>query len=944
MGKSAALVEMLVILILFQSLSFSCIGANSNGSCIKYEREALLKFKAGLLSNSNSLESWVGDDCCVWEGVSCHNITGHVIKLDLSFQFLRGKVSPYLGNVSNLQYLHLGGNELTTDNLHFVSSLSSLKYLNMKDVSFVDKYENWLQSANMLPSLVELYLSYCGLYNSGHVSHLNLTSLEVLNLRYNNFYSTFPSWFSNISNIQYLDLRGNYFRGSLPNEIGNLNSLAFLYLSANSLEGRLPKTFGKLCNLRELAMESNNFSGEFFGLFGNSRSCIQNSLEYLDLFNNSFSGILPNDLGQFKSLEVLNLCKNAFWGPIPVSIGQLSNLALLDLSYNTFRGPIPVSVGQLYNLTTLDVRNNSLDGIVSELHFSKLRRLMSLRMSRNSIVFDIGPNWVPPFQLVAIWLSSCKLGPQFPQWLKTQQYIKTLMMSDVSISDSVPDWFGNISSYFRVLDLSHNQIFGALPKLRKLNEGNGYSTILLNSNKFEGPITDFPSDAVVLDISNNLLQGQIPEMIGRRIMPLLEFLLICNNHLNGTIPVSLCRMESLSLLDLSKNQLSGGLPNCWRNLQALKLIDLSNNMLSGHVPISLGSIKQLQSLHLKNNRLQGKIPMSFKNLKDLKFLDLSMNAFAGLFPPGIGESLSSLTVLSVHSNKLEGEIPLQLCCLSSLRILNLANNMMGGTIPTCFGNFTAMVVYEKAIGYWGHGATTYTESENGGIYDDKLLVDIKGTELEYTRTLQFLCSIDLSGNSFVGSIPKELFNLSSVQNLNLSRNKLDGHIPWNIDNLKSLESLDLSKNNLSGSIPLSISNLNFLSHLNLSFNNLYGRIPSGNQLQTLDDRSIYIGNSGLCGPPLEGCPGDGGKLPTGHEQAGNTRKDNIEMPWFYSGLGMGFLTGYVGVCSILYFKKSWRYAFFQLVDRIYNKLWVAIAIKANQLRSMFQRIKFEQNA
>lgn len=201
-------------------------------------------------------------------------------------------------------------------------------------------------------------------------------------------------------------------------------------------------------------------------------------------------------------------------------------------------------------------------------------------------------------------------------------------MSDASISDSMPDWFGNISSSFRVLDLSHNQIFGTLPKLEKFYEyGIGYSTILLNSNKFEGPVIDFPSDATVLDISDNLLQGHIPEMIGKR-MPRLEFLMISNNHLNGTSPVSLCRMESLTFLDLSKNQLSGELPHCWRNLQALYLIDLSNNMLSGDVPISLGSIKQLQSLHLQNNSLHGEIPMSLKNLKDLQFLDLSMNAFA----------------------------------------------------------------------------------------------------------------------------------------------------------------------------------------------------------------------------------------------------------------------------------------------------------------------------
>ncbi|XP_058008543.1 putative receptor like protein 25 [Hevea brasiliensis] len=270
--------------------------------------------------------------------------------------------------------------------------------------------------------------------------------------------------------------------------------------------------------------------------------------------------------------------------------------------------------------------------------------------------------------------------------------------------------------------------------------------------------------------------------------------------------------------------------------------------------------------------------------------------------------------------------------------------MMIGTIPTCFGNFTAIVMHEDK-GLWD-----YHTSENPYVHYDKdsygenVQVYVKEIELEYTSTLRFLYSIDLSGNNFFGEIPEELMNLSGLQNLNLSGNKLDGKIPRNIGKLKSLESLDLSKNDFSGSIPSSISDLNFLSYLNLSFNHLSGRIPLGNQLQTLDDKSIYIGNNGLCGFPLNNCSEDVDELPKGHEKVGNMRTDDSKMLWFYSGLGMGFVTGFVGVCSILYFKDSWRYVCFQLADRVYNKIWVTVAIKANQLKKKFHINKFEGNA
>ncbi|KAF2299488.1 hypothetical protein GH714_032157 [Hevea brasiliensis] len=325
MGTSAVtVVEILAILVLLQSALFCCSGANFNGSCIKIEREALVKFKTSLsINSSDSLPSWEGDDCCRWEEVTCENITGHVVKLDLSWASVQGKVSLHLGNLSNLQYLDLSSNNgLAIDSLHFPSSL---KYLNMRSV-LLDKCDNWLQSINMLPFLLESDLSSCGLSITGHVSHVNLTSLEVLTLSWNNFNSTIPNWLFNITNLQHLDLSYSAFRGSLSTEMGNLNSLAFLDLSYNSLEGKIPKTLNKLCNLSELHLESNKFSGEISGPFGNSSSCIQNSLENLNLFNNSFSGSLPNNLGQFKCLKYLLLSRNSFCGPIPVSIGQLYNL------------------------------------------------------------------------------------------------------------------------------------------------------------------------------------------------------------------------------------------------------------------------------------------------------------------------------------------------------------------------------------------------------------------------------------------------------------------------------------------------------------------------------------------------------------------------------------------------------------------------------------------
>ncbi|CAK7326805.1 unnamed protein product [Dovyalis caffra] len=984
------------VFLLTVSIVFNGIGADSNVSCIKSERDALLKFKQGLADDSSQLLSWVGEDCCTWKGVSCSNRIGHVVKLDLrnrpvsfanktslrgeinnsllnltrltyldlslnNFQgaeipsFLRslknlkylnlsrssfkGQVSHHLGNLSNLQYLDLSWNYgLKVDKLQWASTLPSLKHLDLSGLKLT-KAMDWLESINMLPSLVELHLSSCSLPYIPLFLQTNFTSLSVLDLSTNYFNSSIPQWLFSISSIQHLDLKENDFKGSISSDVGNCDLLAVLDLSHNELEGEIPKTLRNLCNLRELDLAHNKFSGEIYRTFGSPTSCLHNSLKSLVLETNHLSGSLPDSLGNYKHLVNLNLYSNALSGPIPESIGRLSCLERLDLSHNYLNGSVPESVGQLSNLEFLNIHNNSLSGIVSERHFSKLSSLTTLYMYVNSIILDLRPTWVPPFQIQKLALFSCKVGPKFPQWLRTQKNLSVLEMSNTSISDSIPDWFESISSNIVLLDLSVNQIRKNLPKLRKSVDAS-YRFVYLDSNKFEGPLTPFPSDVIELDVSNNFLQGHIPQDIGN-IMPRLTLLHLSNNSLDGIIPVSLCKMQESRFLDLSNNQLSGRIPNCWKKLQSLRVMDLSSNILDDQIPSSLGSLRQLRSLHLQNNSLQGKVPVSLEKLKNLYILDLSDNLLNGTIPPWIGEGLSSLSVLDVHSNRFQGEIPQELCHLNSLRILSLAHNEMTGTIPSCFHNFTGMVANERATKeQWPYGPTIFADifGFQSVVYEEKLLVYMKGMELKYTKTLPFLFSIDLSRNRFVGEIPNELMNLLELQNLNLFGNNFKGQIPWRIGNLRQLQSLDLSRNELSGFIPASISQLNFLSLLNLSFNNFSGRIPSGNQLQTLDDKSIYAGNNGLCGFPLDDCQEE---VPPESWEPGEGRPDDeFEILWFYSGLGVGFMTGFVGVSSTLYFKDSWRDAFFQLVEKIYNKFLVMIVVNINHLQGKIYGDKF----
>ncbi|XP_059436559.1 receptor-like protein EIX2 [Corylus avellana] len=257
------------------------------------------------------------------------------------------------------------------------------------------------------------------------------------------------------------------------------------------------------------------------------------------------------------------------------------------------------------------------------------------------------------------------------------------------------------------------------------------------------------------------------------------------------------------------------------------------------IPESIGKLTMLFSLDLDWNSWEGVLTEAhFQNLTQLKSLWLSTEV-----------SANSTLVLKVKQDWVP---PFKMIDLQ------LTNVRIGPTFPTWLKtqNELNVLVLENAgisdsipHGLW----KSYPNVTDWNLSHNKLRgqvpyfkfqplvarVDLRSNKLE-----------DLSSNNLSGEIPDNITGITELVIMNLSMNHLTGRIPKKIGNLHKLQSLDLSMNELYGPIPESLSNLTFLSYLNLLFNNLSGKIPTGNQLQTLDDSSIYGGNSLLCGPPL----------------------------------------------------------------------------------------------
>ncbi|XP_056158946.1 receptor-like protein EIX2 [Syzygium oleosum] len=214
---------------------------------------------------------------------------------------------------------------------------------------------------------------------------------------------------------------------------------------------------------------------------------------------------------------------------------------------------------------------------------------------------------------------------------------------------------------------------------------------------------------------------------------------------------------------------------------------------------------------------------------------------------------------------------------------------------------------------------------------------MKGRYNEYTNIdLGLVVNLDLSSNHLTGSIPEEFAYLAGLHGLNLSHNLLSGDMPIGIGNMRSLESLDLSDNHLSGTIPQGISALTFLGHLNLSQNNFSGQIPEGNQIETLDDPSIYAGNPLLCGDLLRRkCLDAEAPQPPKIPHPEDTHdEDKLEEALFYGVVMLGFATGFWGFFGVLQVKRDWRRAYFSFADHATDKAYVAIVVKVAKMKRL----------
>ncbi|KAL3714600.1 hypothetical protein ACJRO7_006502 [Eucalyptus globulus] len=492
---------------------------------------------------------------------------------------LSGSISSWLMNMTQLVELDLAANKFHSEIPSSIFQLQNLAVLCLFENNFSGTIE--LDNFHKFEYLEVLQLSSNRLLSCMSSANLILPQLDNLGLGSCNL-SEFPTFLQNQADIQWLDLSDNNIR-EVPFWVwnGSLNHMIYLNLSHNFLTS-LDRYYPMHASYSYTIDLSHNM------LKGSPPEAPLSTMSYI-VSNNNLTGALPAWICNLSSAITLDLSFNSLTGVLPICLGNISeSLMVLNLKGNNFYGSIPELSVRETQLTMIDLSDNQLEGNLSR-SLANCKKLEFINFA-NNLIMDTFPSWLGSLpELHVLILRSNKFHGVIERPKSSHTFLK-----------------------LRILDLSSNAFIGKLP-MEFFQSWNAMKFEMRNfaymHRDLDPPISDSLTYYGQYDFSMIVIYKGL-------------------NRYYQKIP------DVFTIIDLSNNLLKGEIPSTIGDFKGLQGLNLANNSLTGHIPSSLGNLTALESLDLSQNKLTGQIPQKLIELGFLSFLNVSYNNLTGSVPRG----------------------------------------------------------------------------------------------------------------------------------------------------------------------------------------------------------------------------------------------------------------------------------------------------------------------
>ncbi|KAF9621304.1 hypothetical protein IFM89_019390 [Coptis chinensis] len=209
-------------------------------------------------------------------------------------------------------------------------------------------------------------------------------------------------------------------------------------------------------------------------------------------------------------------------------------------------------------------------------------------------------------------------------------------------------------------------------------------------------------------------------------------------------------------------------------------------------------------------------------------------------------TICHVTNILLKSLSLEGELPDDFASLTFLREIDLTRSFLTGSIPKSWASLP--LVKLSLVGNL-IGGTIPIEIGNISTLEELLLQDnnLTGTIPGELGKLRGLKVVRLSGNNFTGRLPETFANLKNLKDFLIGGSGITGRIPGFIGEWTGLERLDMQGTNMEGPIPSNISLLRNLKELRISDLNVSSmNFPDLQELTKLEE--LVLRSCSITGP------------------------------------------------------------------------------------------------